>query len=91
MNNILLSATAIADTIANLFRGIGDILREWMLVVPMPIAKGVFIVYFLFLIVWVVRLPENEVTLTLDNGRMIKLRPYALFSLITIIVIYLIF
>ena len=91
MNNILLSATAIADTIANLFRGIGDILREWMLVVPMPIAKGVFIVYFLFLIVWVVRLPENEVTLTLDNGRMFKLRPYALFSLITIIVIYLIF
>lgn len=91
MNNILLSATAIADTIANLFRGIGDILREWMLVVPMPIAKGVFIVYFLFLIVWVVRLPENEVTLTLDNDRMIKLRPYALFSLITIIVIYLIF
>ena len=91
MNNILLSATAIADTIANLFRGIGDILREWMLVIPMPIARGVFIVYFLFLIVWVVRLPENEVTLTLDNGRMIKLRPYALFSLITIIVIYLIF
>ncbi len=91
MNNIFLSATAIADTIANLFRGMGDVMRSWMIAIPMSVAKGVFIIYFLLLIVWIIRLKENEVTLTLENGKIIKLRPYALFSLITIIVIYLIF
>ncbi|HJL74769.1 MAG TPA: hypothetical protein QGF08_01645 [Candidatus Marinimicrobia bacterium] len=91
MNNVLLSVTALADTIANLFRGMGNIMREWMLAVPMSIAKGVFIVYFIFLIVWVVRLPENEVSLTLESGKMIKLRPYALFSLAVTIIIYLVF
>ena len=91
MNNIFLSATALADTIANLFRGMGDIMRGWMLAIPMSVAKGVFIVYFLLLIAWIISLPENEVTLALDSGRMIRLRPYALFSLVTIIVIYMVF
>lgn len=91
MNSIILSVTALADTIANLFRGMGDIMREWMLAIPMPIAKGVFIVYFIFLITWVMRLPEDEVSLILDNGKLIKLRPYALFSLAVSIIIYLVF
>jgi hypothetical protein len=91
MNNIFLSATALADTIANLFRGMGDIMRGWMLAIPMSVAKGVFIVYFLLIIAWIISLPENEVTLALDSGRMIRLRPYALFSLVTIIVIYMVF
>lgn len=91
MNNIFLSATALADTIANLFRGMGDIMRGWMLAIPMSVAKGVFIVYFLLLIAWIISLPENEVTLALDSGKMIRLRPYALFSMATIIVIYMVF
>lgn len=91
MNNVFLSATALADTIANLFRGMGDIMRGWMLAIPMSVAKGVFIVYFLLLIAWIISLPENEVTLALDSGKMIRLRPYALFSLVTIIVIYMVF
>ena len=48
MNNILLSATAWADAIANLFRGMGDVMRGWMLAIPMSVAKGVFIAYFLY-------------------------------------------
>lgn len=48
MNNVLLTSTALADTIANLFRGVGDMMRDWMLAIPMSVAKGVFIVYFLF-------------------------------------------
>jgi len=91
MNNVFLSATALADTIANLFRGMGDIMRGWMLAIPMSVAKGVFIVYFLLLIAWIISLPENEVTLALDSGKMIRLRPYALFSMATIIVIYMVF
>jgi len=91
MNNVFLSATALADTIANLFRGMGDIMRGWMLAIPLEVAKGIFIVYFLLLIYWIIKLPEDEVTLALDGRKIIKLRPYALFSLITIIIIYLIF
>ena len=91
MNNVFLSATALADTIANLFRGMGDIMRGWMLAIPMSVAKGVFIVYFLLIIAWIISLPENEVTLALDSGKMIRLRPYALFSMATIIVIYMVF
>jgi len=91
MNNVLLASTALADTIANLFRGMGDMMRGWMLAIPMEVAKGVFIVYFLMLIYWIIKLPENEVTLALDNGKIIHLRPFALFSLATIVVIYLVF
>ena len=91
MNNILLSATAIADTIANLFRGMGDVMRGWMLAIPMIVAKGVVVVYFLLLIYWIIKLPENEVTLSLEGGKTIHLRPYALTSLAIIIVIYLVF
>ena len=74
MNNLFLSATAIADTIANLFRGMGDVMRGWMIAIPMGVAKGVFIAYFLLLIVWIIRLNENEVTVTLENGKIIKLQ-----------------
>ncbi|MFQ6677050.1 MAG: hypothetical protein ACE5D0_01910 [Fidelibacterota bacterium] len=91
MNNVLLSMTAIADAIANLFRGMGDVMRGWMLAIPMSVAKGIFIVYFLALIIWVIKLPDNEVTLVLTSGKIIHLRPYALASLIIMVLIYLIF
>lgn len=74
-----------------MFRGMGDVMRGWMLAIPMSVAKGIFIVYFLLLIYWIIKLPENEVTLTLESGKTIHLRPYALFSLTTLVVIYLIF
>ncbi|MBT7082623.1 MAG: hypothetical protein HN927_00050, partial [Candidatus Marinimicrobia bacterium] len=57
MNNVLLTSTALADTIANLFRGVGDMMRDWMLAIPMSVAKGVFIVYFFILIYWIIKLP----------------------------------
>ncbi len=91
MNNILLSTTAVADAIASLFRGMGDVMRGWMLAIPMSVAKGVFIVYFIILIVWIIKLPENEVTLALTSGKIVHLRPYALASLIFMVLIYLVF
>ncbi|MBL7014267.1 MAG: hypothetical protein ISR83_07585 [Candidatus Marinimicrobia bacterium] len=91
MNNVLLTSTALADTIANLFRGIGDLMRGWVLAIPLGVAKGIFIAYFILLIYWIIKLPENEVTLALDNGKIVHLRPFALFSLATIVVIYLVF
>jgi hypothetical protein len=48
MNNVLLTSTALADTIANLFRGVGDMMRGWMLAIPMSVAKGVLLYIFLF-------------------------------------------
>ncbi len=91
MNNLLLSSTALADTIANLFRGAGDLMRGWVLAIPMSVAKGVFIVYFMVLIFWIIKLPEDEVTLNVASGKVIKLRPFALFSLIITVLIYFIF
>ena len=52
-----------------MFRGMGDVMRGWMLAIPMSVAKGIFIVYFLLLIYWIIKLPENEVTLTLESGK----------------------
>ena len=91
MNNILLTSTALADTIANIFRGVGDLMRGWVMAIPMGVAKGIFIAYFFLLIYWIINLTEDEVSVALDNGKIIKLRPYALFSLTSIIIIYLIF
>jgi len=66
-------------------------MRGWVMAIPMGVAKGIFIAYFFLLIYWIINLPEDEVSVALDNGKIIKLRPYALFSLTSIIIIYLIF
>ena len=84
--------TAIADFFANILRVPGDIMRDWMLAIPMPVAKGVFIAWFLLLITWVMLLPKEEVIYKPQGSeREITLRPFAVASLSTMIVIYLVF
>ena len=40
---------------------IGDLVREWMIAVPMPLVRGLFLLLLLALLVWVWRLPEEMV------------------------------
>ena len=55
-------------------------------------AKGIFMLYFLFLMYLVIRLPKDEVCFTNeDTGKQVNLRPYSIASLSMIIVIYWIF
>ena len=84
--------TPIADFIAPILQVPGEAMRNIVLMVPMPVAKGIFILYFLILIVWVATLPRHE---SVFEPQMLKkeisLKPFAIFSLSLMIVIYLIF
>ncbi|PCJ55354.1 MAG: hypothetical protein COA73_13615 [Candidatus Hydrogenedentota bacterium] len=85
-------ATTVADAVANILRVPGDILRDWALAIPMPVAKGIFIAWFVFLIIWVLRLPRDEVIYKSEGSdREVSLRPFAIAALSCMIVIYLIF
>ena len=85
-------ATSIADAIANVLRVPGDMMRDMLLAIPMPVAKGIFITWFLFLIVWVMRLPREEVMYKPEGSdREVPLRPFAVSALSLMIIIYLIF
>jgi hypothetical protein len=85
-------AVTIADAIANVLRVPGDMMRDMLLAIPMPVAKGIFIGWFLFLIIWVLRLPREEVMYKPEGSdKEVPLRPFAVASLSLMIVIYLIF
>ena len=93
------AGNAFADFIANLLRGPGDIMRDWVLAIEkltwngeMWAAKGFFILYFVLLITWVITIPKDEMRFKLVSlDKEISLRPFAIASLCTMIVIYLIF
>ncbi len=81
-----------ADWIASILRGPGGLLREWTLQIPLTAAKGIFILYYLILLVWVLTMRRSEVTGILPGKKTtLDLRPYAAAALIGQIVIYLIF
>jgi len=81
-----------ADLIASYLRGPGDALREAVMAIPLSVAKGIFIVYFILLILWVLSMKKSEVEGPLHGVRKsINLRPYAVAALLGEIVIYAIF
>ena len=41
---------------------IGNALRDWLLDVPLPVVRGVFLGLLVLLLLWVWRLPEEETT-----------------------------
>jgi len=83
---------SIADTIANFFRGPGQFLRDILMSIDLTIAKLLFILYFLAIAYWVYNLPKSEVTMDdVKSGKEIDLRPFALFAMGSMIIIYLIF
>jgi hypothetical protein len=86
------AGNALADFIVEFLRGPGDVMRDWVLAVPMWMAKGFFILYFVILISWVITIPKDEMRFKLEKlGKEISLRPFAVVSLCTMIIIYLIF
>jgi hypothetical protein len=84
--------TPIADSLSSILQVPGEAMRSLALMVPMPVAKGIFILYFVILIVWVATLPrEASVFKPGMLKKEISLKPFAIFSLSLMIVIYLIF
>lgn len=47
---------------------IGDYVRELMLQIPLPVARGLFLVLPILLLIWVIRLPR-EVTTPPGGGK----------------------
>jgi hypothetical protein len=89
MDNFL---TSMSNTISTILQVPGGLGRDLVLMIPMPVAKGVFIAYFLILIFWVATLSREEsVFQPALLKKEVSLKPFAIFSLSLMIVIYLIF
>ncbi|MBN2327094.1 MAG: hypothetical protein JXR73_08055 [Candidatus Omnitrophica bacterium] len=82
----------LADWMASILRVPGEALREFTLQIPLSAAKGIYIFYYVILIIWVLKMRKSEVVGDLPGKKTpINLRPYAVVALIGQIVIYLIF
>ena len=95
----------IANFISDILRVPGKIMATWANDIPLGIygrmggdgmyfigAKGIFMLYFMFLMFLVIQLPKDEVCFTNeDTGKQVNLRPYSIVSLSLIIVIYWVF
>ena len=83
---------SLANWIASLLRVPGDWLRELILAVPMNAARGLFLFYYLVLLIWVLTLKESEVCGTVPGKKKpLNLRPYAILALVVQLVLYAIF
>ena len=81
--------TSIADLISTILQIPGDIMRSIVLAIPMALAKGIFIGYFLILLVWVMFLPKEEAQFQPSEGGQTRtLKPMVAVSLAIIIAIY---
>ncbi len=84
--------TPIADFFASILRVPGQILRDLAVSIDVTVAKGIFIAYFVLLILWVLSLRKEEVIVTNERkGTSVSLRPYAVLALLSQVVIYLVF
>ncbi|HIA46733.1 MAG TPA: hypothetical protein EYN96_01870 [Candidatus Hydrogenedentes bacterium] len=84
--------TSIADAFSSVLQVPGEALRNLTLMIPIGAAKGIFILYFLILIAWVATLPREESVFEPEMlKREVSLKPFAIFSLSLMIVIYMIF
>ncbi|MDD8046573.1 MAG: hypothetical protein PHF14_08930 [Verrucomicrobiota bacterium] len=89
---LAVSAQSVADFFANILRGPGEMMRQWVVAVPPPMARGIFLAYFLLLALWILRLPRGEVVVAHPKtGKLVNLRYIALLALVSQIVIYSIF
>jgi hypothetical protein len=84
--------TSIADAVSSILQVPGEAMRNLTLLIPMPVAKGIFILYFLILIVWVATLTREESVFEPELlKKEVSLKPFAIFSLTLMIAIYLVF
>jgi hypothetical protein len=68
---------------------LGDVIRDWMLSIPLPAARALFILLPVILLIWVLRLPDS-VTSPPGGARRWdeNLKLGAVLALLTQIVIY---
>ncbi|MBN4046731.1 hypothetical protein JYT90_00250 [bacterium AH-315-P07] len=84
--------TTIADAFSSILQVPGEAMRNLTLLIPIGVAKGIFILYFVILIAWVATLPRDESVFEPEMlKREISLKPFAIFSLSLMIIIYMIF
>ena len=57
------------DPIATILRVPGDWFREMVLAVPMNAVRGIFLLYYLVLLIWVLMLKESEVCGTVPGKK----------------------
>ena len=69
---------------------IGDALREFFLMIPLPVAHVLFLALSAALLVWVLRLPREETTDPEGGGPAGNLKVWAAVALVIQIVIYLV-
>jgi hypothetical protein len=67
---------------------IGDFIREILLRVPLPAARGLFLATFLVVLLWVLTLPREETTDGAAGANLRNLKPWAALALLVQIVIY---
>jgi hypothetical protein len=85
-------AQSVADFFAGILRVPGDAMRQWVVAVPVEAARGIFLVYFLILCIWILTLPQREVVVAHPRtGKLVNLRYVALLALVSQIVIYWVF
>ena len=66
----------------------GDLLRDLLLEVPLGAVRILFVGTLALLLLWVLRLPEQDVSGIATSGRRHNLRPWAALSLVVQLVIY---
>ena len=83
---------SLADTLSTILQVPGEILGNIALMVPISMAKGIFILYYLTIITWVITLPKEETVFEPSFlKKEVNLKPFAIAALSFMIVIYLYF
>ena len=80
------------DVIASILRVPGDWLREMILAIPMNAVRGIFLLYYLVLLIWILTLKDSEVCGTVPGKKKpLNLRPFAILALVIQLVLYAVF
>ncbi len=79
-----------AEFIASILSVPGEALRQLTLMIPLSVAKLIFVLYFAGIAVWVWTLkPSDVIGEVHGKDKPVDLRPYATASMIAMVIIYL--
>ncbi len=85
-------STFVANSIANSLRPIGESLRAFLLTIPLWFAKGLFILYYASILVWVLLKDKSQVQGEIPGRKKpFDVRPLVITSLGALILVYIIF
>lgn len=82
----------LADCIASILRAPGDWLRQLTVAVPINAARGLFLLYFSILLIWVITMKKSETAGTVPGKKNpLDLRYYAAAAIIVQLILYAVF